>query len=199
MPVDSDEKLISNYLGGDHKSLEVLIQRYLKPIYNFVYQYFGNLDEAEDVTQEVFVKMWRNLKKFNPKKSYFAKIRNEQGKSFRAWIFSIAKNTSIDALRKKRTIPFSEFENEDGKNMLIEELEDPAPLPNKIFEKANLSRILKSAIEKLSSKYRTVLLLRYDDHFTFQEIAESLDESPNTIRSRHRRALIYLNKILSDS
>jgi len=199
MSLDSDEKLISNYLGGDHKSLEFLIQRYLKPIYNFVYQYFRNSDEAEDVTQEVFVKMWRNLKKFNPKKSYFAKIRNKQGKSFRAWVFSIAKNTSIDALRKKRSIPFSEFENEDGKNIFVEKLEDPAPLPNKIFEQANLTKVLNSAIEKLSSKYRTVLLLRYDDHFTFQEIAESLGESPNTIRSRHRRALAYLNKILLDS
>ena len=198
MPVDSDEKLISNYLKGDHKSLEVLIQLYLKPIYNFVYQYFRNFDETEDVTQEVFVKMWRNINKFNPKKSYFAKIRNEQGKSFRAWIFSIAKNTAIDALRKKRSIPFSHFENEDGKNILIEKLEDPAPLPNKIFEQANLSKIVNSAIEKLSPKYRTVLLLRYNDHFNFREIAESLGESSNTIRSRHRRALAYLNKILAN-
>ena len=198
MPLDSDEKLISNYLGGDRKSLEVLIRRYLKLIYNFVYQYFGNSDETEDVTQEVFVKMWRNLNKFNPKKSYFAKIRNEQRKSFRAWVFTIAKNASIDALRKKRSIPFSEFEDEDGKNVLIERLEDPAPLPNKIFEKLNLSQILNSAIEKLSSKYRTVLLLRYNDNFTFQEIAESLGESSNTIRSRHRRALVYLNKMLTN-
>lgn len=198
MPVDSDEKLISKYLSGDQKSLEVLIQRYLKPIYNFVYQYFRNLDEAEDVTQEVFVKMWRNLNKFNPKKSYFAKIRNERGRSFRTWIFSIAKNASIDALRKKRSIPFSQFESEDGKNILIEKLEDPAPLPNKLFEKADNARILNSAIEKLSPKYRTVLLLRYNDHFTFREIAESLGESPNTIRSRHGRALAYLNKILAN-
>jgi len=198
MPEDSDEKLTSNYLDGDQKSLEILIQRYLKPIYNFVYQYFRNLDETEDVTQEVFVKMWRNIKKFNPKKSYFAKIKNEQGKSFRTWIFSIAKNTAIDALRKKKSIPFSEFENEDGKNILIEKLEDPAPLPNKLFEKADRARILNSAIEKLSPKYRTVLLLRYNDHFTFREIAESLGESPNTIRSRYRRALTYLNKILAN-
>jgi RNA polymerase sigma-70 factor (ECF subfamily) len=198
MSEDSDEKLISNYLGGDQKSLEVLIQRYLKPIYNFIYQYFRNLDETEDITQEVFVKMWRNLKKFNPKKSYFAKIKNEQGKSFRTWIFSIAKNTAIDALRKRKSIPFSEFENEDGKNILIEKLKDPAPLPNKLFEKADTARIVNSAIEKLSPKYRTVLLLKYNDHFTFREIAESLGESPNTIRSRHRRALAYLNKMLAN-
>jgi RNA polymerase sigma-70 factor (ECF subfamily) len=198
MSEDSDEKLISNYLGGDQKSLEVLIQRYLKPIYNFIYQYFRNLDETEDVTQEVFVKMWRNLKKFNPKKSYFAKIKNEQGKSFRTWIFSIAKNTAIDALRKRKSIPFSEFENEDGKNILIEKLKDPAPLPNKLFEKADTARIVNSAIEKLSPKYRTVLLLKYNDHFNFREIAESLGESSNTIRSRHRRALAYLNKMLAN-
>lgn len=199
MSVNSDEQLISNYLKGDEKSLEILIGRYLKPIYNFVYQYTRSLDEAEDITQEVFVKVWRNLKKFNPKKSHFAKIGDRQEKSFKAWLFTIARNTSIDAIRKKKSISFSEFENEEGKNVLIDRLVDPAPLPNKISEQLDLARILSTAMEKLSSKYRLVLSLRYNDNFTFQEIAESLDESPNTIRSRHRRALAYLNRILLDS
>jgi len=68
----SDEQLVINYLKGDEKSLEVLIKRYLKPIYNFAFQFVGNSPEAEDITQEVFVKMWRNLKKFNRQK----KIQN---------------------------------------------------------------------------------------------------------------------------
>ncbi len=199
MPENSDEQLVASYFKGDEKSLEILIERYLKPIYNFVYQYVRGLDEAEDITQEVFVKAWRNLKKFNPKKSHFVKIGNRQGKSFKAWLFTIARNTSIDAIRKKKSIPFSEFENEEGKNVLIDKLIDPTPSANKISEQLDLARILTTAIEKLSSKYRLVLSLRYNDNFTFQEIAESLGESPNTIRSRHRRALTHLNRILLDS
>ncbi|MBI4159946.1 sigma-70 family RNA polymerase sigma factor [Candidatus Wolfebacteria bacterium] len=71
-------------------SLELLIRRYLKPIYGFTYRYVGAGQDTEDVTQETFVKVWRNLKKF------------DQNKSFKTWIFSIAKNTAIDFLKKKK-------------------------------------------------------------------------------------------------
>lgn len=180
----TDKQLIINYLAGDEKSLEVLIKRYLKPIYSFVYRYVGSEQEAEDITQEVFVKVWRNLKKF------------DQNKKFKTWIFSIAKNTSIDCLKKKKTISFSNFENEEGENVLIETLADPAPLPNEIFERASIAEMLNSVMQQLSPKYRMVLFLRYNDHFNFREIAEALDEPINTIKSRHRRALILLKKLL---
>ena len=87
---ESDKQLIINYLKGDEKSLELLIQSYLKPIYSFVYRCTGNTQDAEDVTQEVFVKVWRNLKKF------------DQRKSFKTWIFAIAKNTAFDHLKKRK-------------------------------------------------------------------------------------------------
>ncbi|MFA6919366.1 MAG: sigma-70 family RNA polymerase sigma factor, partial [Patescibacteria group bacterium] len=92
-----DEQLVQQYLSGDEKSLEVLIQKYLKPIYNFVYRYVGDMANAEDLTQEVFVKVWKNIKKFDRKKS------------FKTWIFCIAKNTAFDYLRKKKSIPLSNF------------------------------------------------------------------------------------------
>ena len=180
----SDEKLVAEYLKGDEKSLEILIKQYLKPTYSFVYRYLGNASDAEDITQEVFVRMWRNIKKF------------DQQKNFKTWIFSIAKNASIDFLRKKKTIPFSEFENEEGGNAIVDTLVDPAPLPDEIIERADMVHLLTSALEKLSPKYRMVLFLRYNDHFTFREIAESLGEPLHTIKSRHRRALIALKEIL---
>jgi len=196
MSADSDEKLIASYLTGDEKSLETLIKCYLKPIYSFVYRYIGNSQEAEDITQEVFIKTWRNLKKsvlsmprgFDPQKG-----------SFKTWIFSIAKNTCIDTLKKKKAIPFSEFEDEKGKNVFLEKLVDAAPLPNELFEQVNIARILTLAIEKLLPKYRMVLFLRYNDHFTFREIAEVLKEPLNTVKSRHRRALTQLEKLLEES
>ncbi len=181
----SDQELVFSYLNGDLESLEVLIHTYLKPIYSFVYRYIGNSQDAEDITQETFVRTWRNLRKF------------DQQKSFKTWIFAIAKNTAIDHLKKKKAIPFSEFENEEGENMITETLADPSPLPRELLERAGMAQVLISAMEKLSPKYRMVLFLRYNDHFNFREIAESLGESLNTIKSRHRRALIMLKKLLS--
>lgn len=182
----SDEKLIAQYLAGDEESLRVLFKQYLKPIYNFVCYYLNDSTEAEDVVQEVFIKVWKNLKKF------------KQNKKFKAWIFSIAKNACFDALRKKKEIVFSEFETESG-NVLADSLVDEAPLPSEIFERQEISQILASAIEKLPLKYRTVLLLHYNDHFDIKEIAELLDKPSETIKSRHYRGIVLLRKILTES
>jgi RNA polymerase sigma-70 factor (ECF subfamily) len=181
-----DNQLIVDYFKGDEKSLEILIRQYLRPIYSFIYRYVGNTSDAEDITQEVFVRMWRNLKKF------------DQNRSFKTWIFSIAKNASIDFLKKKKAIPFSRFEDEEGRNVFLERLVDKAPLPNEIFEQADITKILTSVIDKLSSQYRIVLFLRYNDHFNFREIAEVLGEPLHTVKSRHRRALIQLKKLLTE-
>jgi len=183
----TDGQLIVAYLAGEEKFLEILIKRYLKPIYSFACQYVGNSQEAEDITQEVFIKAWRSLKKFNQKKS------------FKTWIFAIAKNTCIDFFKKKKTIPFSNFENEEGENELIKTLADTDLLPDKLFERANMAQTLALAIGELSLKYRMVLLLRYNNNFTFQEIAKVSREPLNTIKSRYRRALILLRKLLTES
>ncbi|PIU01892.1 hypothetical protein COT68_00780 [bacterium (Candidatus Torokbacteria) CG09_land_8_20_14_0_10_42_11] len=198
MPEISDQKLISLYLAGDEKSLEILFNRYLKMIYSFIYRYVGDQEAAEDVAQEVFVKVWKNLKKFNPRKNRFANFKLRRQKNFKTWLFKIAKNASIDFLRKKKIIPFSSFDNEDG-NALTDTLADPAPLPDALLERQDLANLLTRALAKISFKYRAVLLLRYNNHFTFREIAESLGEPLNTIKSRHRRALIILKKILGKS
>jgi len=185
MKSETDEQLVANYLKGNEKALEILIKRYLKPIYNFVYRYIGS-EEAEDVTQEVFLKIWRNLKKF------------KQNKKFKTWIFSIAKNTAIDFLKKKKIIPFSEFEKESKENTLIETVPDSFSLPNEFLEKAELAEEINSVLEKLPLSYRMVLFLYYTEHFNFREIAEILGESINTVKSRHRRALLMLKKMLED-
>ena len=182
----SDEQLISDYLAGNEQSLELLIKQYLRPIYSFVFRYVGNGQEAEDITQEVFVRVWRNLKKF------------DQNKSFKTWIFSIAKNASLDFLKKKKAIPFSEFDTEEGGNRITDTLVDPSPLPLELLEKAGMANMLNEAIEKLSPQYRMVLFLRYNDHFNFREIAESMGEPLHTVKSRHRRALIKLKELLTD-
>jgi RNA polymerase sigma-70 factor (ECF subfamily) len=183
-PNRSDKQLIADYLKGDETALGVLIKQYLRPIYGFVYRYVGNTGASEDITQEVFVRMWRNIKKFNPEKN------------FKTWIFAIAKNASIDFLKKKKALPFSEFDNEEGDNIIENILIDAELLPSEILEREDAARVLNEALEKLSPKYRTVLFLYYNENFNFREIAEILGEPLDTVKSRHRRALAVLKKIL---
>jgi len=161
----TDEQLVAGYLAGDEMALEILIKRYLRPIYSFTFRFVGDSQETEDITQEVFVKVWRNLKKF------------DKNKKFKTWIFTIAKNTCLDWQKKKKTLPL----------FFAETIRDPSPILNE-----PLDRIL----ERLSPKYRMVLFLRYNDHFTFREIAESLGESIDTIKTRHRRGIAILKKLL---
>jgi RNA polymerase sigma-70 factor (ECF subfamily) len=181
----SDEQLVSKYLNGEKKALEVLISRYLKPIYNFAYSFSGDAEAAEDITQDAFVKVWRNIKRF------------DQNKKFKTWIFEIAKNTSIDFNRKRKTIPFSRFENDGGENKFIENLIDFSPLPLEIFELKEWKNKINGAIGKLSEKYKEIMILRYEDQMTFREISELTGESINTVKSRYRRGLSQLKKSLN--
>ena len=203
MTVISDEKLVADYLKGDEKSLESLIERYLKPIYGFAYKYVRNAKDAEDITQETFVKAWRHLKGFDPSRCRFATLRGKPNKSFRIWLFQIAKNSAIDFIRKsrsaeggKKVLPFSDFDTENG-NIISDTIVDQSPLPQEILENKEIGQILASTTEKLPAKYREVLSLRYNEQLKFKEIAEFLGESLNTVKSRHRRGLALLKKLLA--
>lgn len=182
----SDEQLIADYLKGDQPSLEVLIKRYIKPIYSFACRYVNDTEATEDITQEVFVKAWRHIKKF------------DQSKSFKTWIFSIAKNTAMDFLKKKKTIPFSAFDTENG-NAVTDKLADPSSLPQILLERSGAAQMLNAAREKILPKYGTVLSMHYNERLNFREIAEKLGEPLNTIKSRHRRALILLKRFFAAS
>lgn len=85
----SDNELILLAKAGSEQSLETLVKRHLSLVYGTSLRYLGNQDEAEDAVQEVFVKVWRNLKKIDPEKN------------FKAWVLEIAKNTCLDMLKKK--------------------------------------------------------------------------------------------------
>lgn len=187
MPDYSDAELIAQYLAGDEKSLEILIRRYLKPVYGFIGRYVGYSKEIEDIAQEVFVKVWRNLKKF------------DRDKNFKAWIFTIAKNAALDWLKKKKTIPFSSLEKEDGEDNFANSIVDPAPQPDELLAAAQAGEKLFSAVEQLPLNHRLVLSLYYGDHFNFREIAEILGKPLNTVKSRHGRALATLKKLLPEA
>jgi len=81
---ETDQQLIESYFDGDEAALAVLVNRYLKPVYNFAFRLTGNQADAEDVSQETFLKAWKNIKKFRA------------DENFKAWILKIARNTAYD-------------------------------------------------------------------------------------------------------
>ncbi len=178
-----DQQLINDYLKGDKNALEILISRHFKAVYALVYHLVGNIGDAEDITQEVFVKAWRNLKKFDCQRN------------FKPWIFRIAKNTCVDFWRKRKNIAFSAMSWE-GQDDWAGQIVDPAPLPPEIWEKQNLAEQLAMVLQQLPLNDRLVLVLHYNDHLTFLEISEALGAPLDTVKSRHRRAIIKLRKLL---
>lgn len=183
----TDEKLIQAYLGGDERALEELIRRYLPLIYNFSCRYSGNKENASDIAQEVFVKVWKNLKKF------------DTAKEFRPWIFAIAKRSALDWLKKKNAVPFSLLNEYREDENFEENIFDPDQISviDGIY-KDSISKNLKLAVLKLPPKYNYVINLHYDKGLNFREISSLLGESINTVKSRYRRGLFLLRKIVSE-
>lgn len=179
-----EQKLIVDYLGGNDTALAELIGHYMKPVYNFVYRFAGNnKEEAEDIIQETFFKMWRNLKKYRA------------GENFKTWLFTIARNTAYDHLRKKKNFVFSDFDTEDA--LFEDTIADKEPLSDEIFALAESRELLAQAMSQLSPQFREVLILHYDHELTFDEIGKILDEPLNTVKSRHRRAVRALRDTLN--
>jgi len=181
----SDTELIHSYRQGKREALNILIERYLSMIYRFLYRMIGDARAAEDWVQETFVKVWRSLTKF------------DSSKSFKTWIFSIAKNTAIDYLRKKKELPFSQLESEEMPDM-AETIMDLQPLPNEILAHKDLGHALEKALSKLPAKSRSIVLMHETEDMTFQDIADTMHEPMNTIKSRYRRAMFFMRDILKD-
>jgi RNA polymerase sigma-70 factor (ECF subfamily) len=182
-----DNELILLAKAGNEQAFETLVRRHLSVVYGSCLRYLVDQDEAEDAVQETFVKVWRNLKKIDPQKN------------FKAWVLEIAKNTCLDILKKKQAVPMSAFENEDGYNYLAESLVSSDRSPAETADQSILSRILNSALEKLSPAYQKVLAMYYKEGLNFREISETLNEPLHTVKSRHRRAVIGLRSILMDN
>ncbi len=170
-----DAKLIESYIRGDKKSLDVLIGRYFRMIYSFLYSRVGNMADAEDLAQETFLKVWKNIRKF------------DRNKNFKPWVFQIAKNTSIDFLRKRKEIPFSRFEGASGENYFAANLAGPQPDLNQNLDN---KKVLAAATAGISPEDQKILRLHKQETLTFREISELLGKPVNTVKSRYRRAII---------
>ena len=183
MGIKTDEKLVENFLKGDESALEMLIDRYLKSLYNFSLQLVGDGQVAEDIVQEVFVKAWKNLTSF------------DLNKKFSTWIYAIAKNTAYDYLKKKKTIPFSSFENEQGDNAL-ENIEDCAMLhSHELLQRMDDAQAVRKYLSTLSPQAKTILLLHHEQGFSLVEIAQIMGAPANTTKSKYRRAISSLRNL----
>ena len=175
----SDNEIIELYKNGEKEALRHLINRYASPIFNFVAR-LTNRSDAPDIAQVIFIKAWKNIRKFDPQKA-----------SFKTWIFIIARNSVTDFWRKKKNILFTEIEESFSENIPDENL-----LPDEVLQKLEDTEILNQTLEKLRPDYREVLVLYYQEEMTFEEIGEVLNKSINTVKSWHRRAILELRKIM---
>lgn len=180
-----NNKIAEKPVEENDADFEQLMKEHLKPIYNFLFQIVRDSFVAEDLTQDSFVKAWRNMKSFDAKKS------------FKTWIFTIAKNTAYDYLRKKKSLPFSFFKKNEEESGL-EEIKEEGILPDEILEKEDLAKELEEKLRKIPRKYRTILYLHYKEDFSLHEISEIVKKPYNTVKSLHSRALIRLRKAFLD-
>jgi RNA polymerase sigma-70 factor, ECF subfamily len=180
----TDDQLIAQYLNGDEKALGVLLDRHLSNAYNFAYKLTRDRHAAEDITQESFIKAWKNVRGF------------KRGSSFQTWLFAITRNTAIDWLRRKKEIVFSAFESNNGGNVLLVTLADTGLLPDALLAQAEDVRFVQALLNELDPRYRDVLDLRYSSNLTFEEIGQLLQRPLNTVKSQHHRAIIALRRSL---
>jgi RNA polymerase sigma-70 factor, ECF subfamily len=184
----TDAELVSALIKGNGESFTALVDRHMSMVYKFTYRYVGNVDATNDIVQEVFIKVWKNIKRF------------DQGRNFKTWLLTIAKNTALDSIKKKKSVLFSKIEEgENDLDAFLAPYVDTPDLPDQIMERQYAKAGLDAALAQLNPSYRSVLLLRYTEHMKFREIAHTLQEPIDTIKSKHRRALILLKKLLTAS
>ncbi len=170
-----DYALIEKFLSGDEEGFAALVKRYQNYVINTVYSLVGYSRHAQDIAQEVFIKIYQNLAFF------------EKKSAFSTWLYRIVVNTTYNSLKnKKRYVALNDIDEPvDVKKSSLAELEEE--------EKQQL---IKKAIERLPFKYRTVLALKDINGFSYIDIANVLGCRIGTVESRLFRARIMLKKIL---
>lgn len=182
-----DIYLIKRVLGGDDEAFAMLVDSYKIKIYQFVYRKIPNKGDVEDLAQEIFLRVYRSLARF------------DQKRSFSTWIYAIANNLCIDYLRKKRlqavSLDAPLFPSSEDKAVSLE-IPDEAYAPEQVFARTSGQIQVLEAIENLSEEYRLVIKLRHLKGYSYEEIQQVLDLPMGTIKSRIYRARSELKKLL---
>lgn len=161
MGKSDDSELVSRCVNGDRRAFEALLIRYEKPVFNAAYRMLHSTEDARDVTQTVFLKVYENLDKYDPAHRFFS------------WIYRIALNESINCLRKLRRVESLDSEPEDG-----------ASGPEQELAGDQLRGELQTALMRIKPEYRTVIVLKHFLECSYGEIGEILDLPEKTVKSR---------------
>jgi RNA polymerase sigma-70 factor (ECF subfamily) len=164
-------------------AFEALVRRHQGPLYNFCLRMLGQAEDAADVAQETFVQLYSHLG------------RLDEREPLAPWLFRVARNRCIDVIRRRRTVPLA-FTDDSGEPLSSLEPADDEPLPEEIAERADLQRLLSSAIAALPPTYSEVVALRYAGDRSFAEIAQILDCDEGAARVRFHRAKGLLRRQL---
>lgn len=181
-----DAHLVSEYINGCEKSLEILIYRHKSKIYNFIFSKVFNRDIAEDIFQETFIKVIKTLKNG---------VYNEEGK-FLSWVMRISHNLIIDYYRKSNRMP--KFEGNDDYDV-FQFLTDDSPNVENNLINDQVVNDLQNLITELPDDQKEVLNMRLYRDMSFKEIAEITGVSINTALGRMRYAIINLRKMVDEN
>ncbi|MEA4960515.1 RNA polymerase sigma factor [Lutispora sp.] len=175
---ESERLLVDKSKKGNLDAFEELISAYEKKAYNIAYRMMGNEEDAKDMAQEAFIKIYKSIQNF----------REES--SFSTWLYRIVTNVCLDELRKRknnRQVPL-ELNIETDKGSAIVELSAEKETPEDIYERVEKRQLIQNAISSLGDDYKTVIILRDIQGFGYEEIASMLNCSLGTIKSRINRA-----------
>ncbi len=184
---DTEKKLIELSVGGDIEAFETLIQSHQKKVYNIALRMTKNPDDAQELSQDAFVRAFTSISKF-------------RGDSkFSTWMYRITVNVCTDFLRKRnKTISLSIEQGaavgEDERPLQIEE---DGPGPSELSEKKQLKELVRDAMDSLSDEHREVLVLRDLMDMPYKDISNTLNVNEGTIKSRINRARENLKKIIT--
>jgi RNA polymerase sigma-70 factor (ECF subfamily) len=184
---DADFDVVKRVQAGDVAAFDVLIRKYRERLFGVVYNLTSNREDTADLVQDAFIKAFQSINRFQGQSSFFT------------WLYKIAVNTTLSHLRKNKLRQFFSLEKvqEDGAaTEILNQLTDTSGADRDAYLK-ELQEKLNEALQKLSIKHRTVITLFEIDGLSHAEIAEVMDCSEGTVRSRLHYAKQFLQGELS--
>jgi len=181
--LSGDQKLVERCLKGDDAAWEVVVTSYGKRIYNLSYRYTNRRDEAEDLTQEILIRVFRNLKSY----------RADSG-AFQNWILRVARNLIIDHYRQVRRYPQAGG-SEELETMNIKD--DRIPNPQRAAEQMEASRFLQDGLQSLAPELKEAIILRDLEGMAYSEMSDLLNIPEGTVKSRINRGRLELARLLT--
>jgi RNA polymerase sigma-70 factor (ECF subfamily) len=174
-----DSAVVGAFLGGEERAFTELVERYQTRLLNFVFRTIGDREKAEDLVQEVFIRVYRHLHRF------------DRSKKFSTWAYTIASNLAKNELRNRSRNPLVLFQaiqknyQDDDRPL---QFEDVNSRPDDMFRRRHLRQIVEESVAKLPEHHRNVFILRELEGKSYEEIAEITDCNLGTVKSRLNRA-----------